>query len=231
MRQPVATFLAGAAIAAALVAWPCRVARTQQNPPTSIKLPEVRRQGAMSLEAALWARRSTRALARDSIALADLGQLLWAAQGVNRPDSHRTAPSAMAAYPLELYVLVARVRDLPAGIYHYKPAGHEIEPIATGDRLPEFVTTAAHAAWIADAAAVVVFAGAFDRATGRFRDRAERFIAIEAGAAAQNLYLQAAALGLGTTFAASAQDSAVAQIVGLPPGQRPMGIMPVGRPR
>ncbi|MGA2384851.1 MAG: SagB/ThcOx family dehydrogenase [Gemmatimonadales bacterium] len=231
MRQPIATILAGAAIATALIASPCCVVRAQEKPPTSIKLPEVRHQGVMSLEAALWARHSTRSLVRDSIALADLGQLLWAAQGVNRPDGHRTAPSAMAAYPLELYVLVSRVRDLPAGVYHYKPAGHEIETVAAGDKLPEFVTTAAHAPWIADAAAVVVFAGAFDRAAGRFRDRAERFIAIEVGAAAQNMYLQAAALGLGTTYAASAQDSAVTQIVGLPSGQRPMGIMPVGRPR
>jgi SagB-type dehydrogenase family enzyme len=231
MKQPVATVLGAAVIAAVLIASPACVARAQQNPSASIKLPEVRRQGAMSLEGALWARRSTRALARDTIALAELGQLLWAAQGVNRPDGHRTAPSAMAAYPLELYVLVSRVRDLPAGVYHYKPAGHELESVTTGDRLPEFVATAARATWIGDAAVVVVFAGAFDRAAGRFRDRAERFIAIEVGAAAQNLYLQAAALGLGTTYAASAQDSAVTQIVGLPSGQRPMGIMPVGRPR
>jgi SagB-type dehydrogenase family enzyme len=163
--------------------------------------------------------------------LADLGQLLWAAQGVNRPDGHRTAPSAMAAYPLELYVLVSRVRDLPAGIYHYKPAGHELETVSTGDRLTEFNTTASRAPWIADAAVVVLFVGAFDRAAGRFRDRAERFIAIEVGAAAQNLYLQAAALGLGTTYAASVQDSAAGQIFSLPSGQRQMGIMPVGRPR
>jgi SagB-type dehydrogenase family enzyme len=195
-----------------------------------IKLPDARRESAMSLEAALWARRSTRALARDSIALADVGQLLWAAQGVNRPDGHRTAPSAGATYPLELYVVAARVRDLPAGVYHYRSAGHQLETVSVGDRLPELVSAATHQTWQADAAVVVVFTAASERAA-RFRDRAERFVAMDAGFAAQNLYLQAAELGLGTTFAGSFQDTALVRIVGLPENHRPLGIMPVGRPR
>ena len=225
-----AAMFVGAAMAAGLSVTPGAAALGQQTS-AGIKLPDAGHEGTMSLEGALWARHSTRAFTRDSIALADLGQLLWAADGVNRPNSHRTAPSAMATYPLELYVVASRVRDLPAGIYHYQVATHEVERVAAGDRLPELVSTAARSAWIADAAAVVVFAGAFDRAAGRMRDRAEQFISIEVGAAAQNLYLQAAALGLGTTFVGSAQDSAVQRIAGLRPGERPMGIMPVGHPR
>jgi len=230
MHTSHATILIGAAVAA-VSASAGPVARAQPAAPAAIQLPEPRHQGAVSVEAALWARHSTRTFTHDSIALADLGQLLWAAQGVNRPNSHRTAPSAMATYPLELYVVASRVRGLPAGIYHYTPATHEIERLAAGDRLPELVSDAARAAWIGDAAAVVVFAGAFDRAATRMRDHAERWIAIEVGAAAQNLGLEAAALGLGATFVGSAQDSAVVRIVGLPQGQRPMGIMPVGRPQ
>lgn len=206
------------------------VARAQQAAGT-IKLPEARRESAMSLEAALWARRSTRALTRDSLALADVGQLLWAAQGVNRPDGHRTAPSAGATYPLELYLVAARVRDLPAGVYHYRPAGHQMETVASGDRLPELVSAATRQAWQADAAVVIVFAGVYERAAQRFRDRAERYVPMDVGFAAQNLYLQAAALGLGTTFAGSFQDTTLARIVGLPENTRPLGIMPVGRPR
>jgi SagB-type dehydrogenase family enzyme len=196
-----------------------------------IKLLDARRESAMSLEAALWARHSTRALARDSIALADVGQLLWAAQGVNRPDGHRTAPSAGATYPLELYVVASRVRDLPAGVYHYRSAGHQLETVAMGDRLPELVSAATHQAWQADAAVVFVFAGVYERAAQRFRDRADRYVPMDAGFAAQNLYLQAAALGLGTTFAGSFQDTALVRIVGLPENHRPLGIMPVGHPR
>jgi len=231
MRRSVTTILAGIATFATFAALPCRGVRAQQAPGTTIKLPEVRHQGAMSLEAALWARHSTRSLTRDSLSLADVGQLLWAAQGVNRPDGHRTAPSAGATYPLELYLLASRVRDLPAGTYHYKPAGHELEGVATGDPLPALTSSATRQAWIADAAVVVVFAGAYDRTAGRYRDRTERYVAIEVGAAGQNVYLEAAALGLGTTMVGSFQDSTLAAVVGLPAGQRPVAIMPVGRPR
>ncbi len=228
MRAWTASILTAAATVAAITATPV-AGRAQPASPT-IKLPEVRHQSAMSLDAALWARQSTRTFTGDTMTLADLGQLLWAAQGMNRPNRHRTAPSAMATYPLELYVVVSRVRDLPPGVYHYLPVGHEIERLAAGDRLAD-VVAAAHSAWIADAAVVVVLAGAFDRASVRLRDRAERYIAVEAGAAAQNLGLEAAALGLGATFVGSGEDSALSRIALLPPGQRPMGMMPVGRPR
>ncbi len=228
MRRAVTSTLARAAIAMALIQASASVLLAQQTP--AIKLPEARRQGAMSLEAALWARRSTRALARDSIALSDVGQLAWAAQGVNRPDGHRTAPSAGATYPLELYVVASRVRDLPAGVYHYLVRTHELETVASGDRLQALVDSATRQAWQADAAAVFVFAGVYERAQ-RFRDRVERYVPMDAGFAAQNLYLEAAALGLGTTFAGSFQDSTLTRVLGLPSGHRPLGIMPVGKPR
>lgn len=202
-----------------------------QGAPQAIKLAEPRHQGAMSVEAALAARQSVRALAGDSVALADVGQLLWAAQGVNRANGHRTAPSAGATYPLELYLVASRVSGLPGGVYHYAVAGHALEPVAPGDRLHEFVDGAVHQAWVADAAAVIVFTAVSGRTAQRFGARAERFVAMDVGASAENVYLQAVALGLGTTFAGSVQDSAAARILGLPADRVPMGIMPVGRPR
>jgi len=202
-----------------------------QQPAATVRLPEPRRQGAMAFEAALAARHSTRALSRDSLDLADVGQLLWAAQGVNRPDGHRTAPAAGGIYALEMYVVAARVRDLPAGVYHYRQAGHLLEAVSSGDRLRAITDSATHQAWQADAALAVIFASDYQRLAGRFRDRAERYAAMEVGFAAQNLYLEAAALGLGTTFAGSFQDSTMARLVGLPESLKPMGIMPIGRPR
>ena len=185
----------------------------------------------MSLEAALWARHSTRAMSHDSLGLGEVGQLLWAAQGVNRSGGHRTTPSAMAMYPLETYLLASRVRGVPPGVYHYRPASHDLEAVAAGDKLPDLVSRAAHASWIGDAAAVVVFAAAYDRVEGRFGTHTESFIGIEAGAATQDVYLEAAELGLGTTYVGSAQDSALVAVAGLPTGLRPVGIMPVGRSR
>jgi SagB-type dehydrogenase family enzyme len=202
-----------------------------QGAPPSVKLPEPRRQGAMSVEAALAARQSVRALTRDSITLADAGQLLWAAQGVNRPNGHRTAPSAGATYPLELYLVASRVSGLPGGVYHYGVAGHVLEPAGAGDRLREFVDGLARQAWIADAAAVLVFTAVYGRTAQRYRARAERFVPMEVGHAAQNVYLQAVALGLGTTFVGYIQDTAAARILALPADRSPLGLMPVGRPR
>ena len=201
-----------------------------QGVPQSVKLPEPRHQGAMSVEAALWARQSVRTLTRDTVALAEVGQLLWAAQGANRPNGHRTAPSAMAAYPLELYLVASRVSGLPAGVYHYGVVGHVLEPVLSGDRLREFVDGASHQAWVADAAAVIVFTAVQAR-TSRFGSRTERFVSDEVGASAENVYLQAAALGLGTTFAGSVQDTAAARILALPADRAAVGIMPVGHPR
>jgi SagB-type dehydrogenase family enzyme len=196
-----------------------------------VRLPEPRRDGRMSLEAALWARHSTRAFTRDSLPLADLAQLLWAAQGANRPDGHRTAPSAGATYPLEVLVLPARVSGLPAGTYRYRSGAHTLEPVQAGDRLPEFLQSAARAPWIADAAALLVITGVGERTARRYGERAERYVALEAGHAAQNVALQAAALGLGTTYVGSFVDSAVTRLLALPPGERPYAVLPVGRPR
>ena len=201
-----------------------------QSAPSAIPLPAPRKSGAMSLEAALWARQSVRTLAHDSVALADAGQLLWAAQGVNRPNGHRTAPSARAVYPLELYLVASRVSGLPAGVYHYGVAAHALEPVATGDRLRDLVDAAVHQAWVADAAGVIVFAASVERSQ-RFGATADRFVPMDVGFAAQNVYLQAAALGLGTTFAGSVQDTAAARVLGLGSDARPLGIMPFGRPR
>ncbi len=185
----------------------------------------------MPLMEALKNRKTSRQFADKPLSDAVLSNLLWAADGVNRPDGHRTAPSAGAQYPLELYVVASRVRALPAGVYHYRPRTHDLEAVASGDRLPELVSAATRQAWMGDAAVAVVFAADFGRMSARYRERAERYVPMDVGFAGQNLYLQAAALGLGTTFAGSFQDTVLARIVGLPAGQRPMGVMPVGKPR
>jgi SagB-type dehydrogenase family enzyme len=224
---PVAALPSLAVCGACLLAAPARTAA--QESPQAIRLPEARRESPMSLEAALWARRSIRALKPDAVSLADAAQLLWAAQGKNRPDGHRTAPSAMAVYPLEVYLVAGSVEGLPAGVYHYRSASHDLVLAQAGDLRAELTSMPGRpAGWAAGAPLLVVFAVASDRA-GRFGPRAERFGAMEVGFAAQNLYLQAAALGLGTTFMAGYNDSAMTRV--LASGDRAMGVMPVGKPR
>jgi len=218
------------ALAACLAAsfFTTTVACAQEIPAGAIRLPAPRRDGPMSLEAALWARHSTRTFTHDSIALADIGQLLWAAQGVNRPDGHRTVASAMAAYPVEAYVIAERVSGLPAGTYHYHPAGHYIERTAQAQLAG--LLTAAPAAWIRDAAAVVVLTAVYQRES-RFAERAQQFVPVEVGLAAQGVYLEAAALGLGTTFVGSFTDTTLARVMALDAAERPMAVLPIGKPR
>ena len=228
MQRPIvlSAFLAALAAVPPLITAPAAAQQT-----TSVRLPEPRRDGRMSLEAALWARRSVRAFTRDSLALADVAQLLWAAQGANRPDGHRTAPSAGATYPLEVLVLPARVRGLAAGTYRYRGGGHTLELAHPGDQVPAFLASGARGAWLADAAAFLVITGVGERTSRRYGERAERYVAIEVGHAAGNVALQAATLGLGTTFVGSFSDSAVARILALPVGERAYAVLPIGRPR
>jgi len=218
-----------AAMAAALLLALATLA-VAQEPPQPIPLPEVRRDGAMSLEAALWARRSVRTLKPDALSLADAAQLLWAAQGKNRPDGHRTAPSAMAVYPLEVYLVAGSVEGLAPGVYRYRSATHDLVLAQAGDQRVELTAAPGRPpGWAANAPLLVVFAGAWDRASRRFSTRTERYVAMEVGHAAQNVYLQAAALGLGTTFMGGYNDSALTRVLGV--DERPMGVMPVGKPR
>ena len=200
-----------------------------QVPAAPVALPEARHEGPMSLEAALWARRSIRDLKPDALNLADAAQLLWSAQGKNRPDGHRTAPSARAVYGIEVYLIAGSVSGLPAGVYKYRSATHDLVLAAAGDKRAELASAPGRPGGAAAAPAIVVFAVATDRASARWGALADRFGAMEVGFAAQNLYLQAAALGLGTTFMAGFNDSAMARV--LAPTERAMGIMPVGKPR
>ncbi len=203
----------------------------QQPPMRTVPLPAARHQGGPSLDSALWARRSTREFADRAIALADVAQLLWAAQGVNRPDGRRTAPSAGATYPLEVYLLAARVDGLEPGLYRYRPATHDLVGAGAAVRVADLPDVALRQEWMTRAAAVVAFAAEYGRTTPRYSARAERYVPMEVGHAAQNVYLEAAALGLGTTFVGAFDDAGVARVLALPAAQRPLGLMPVGRPR
>jgi SagB-type dehydrogenase family enzyme len=218
-----------AALAAALLLALAPLAAAQE-PSQPIPLPEARHEGTMSLEAALWARRSVRDFKPDALALSDAAQLLWAAQGKNRPDGHRTAPSAGATYPLEVYLVAGSVEGLAPGVYRYRSATHDLVLAQAGDKRAELTAAPGRPpGWAANAPMLVVFAGAWDRASRRFSARTERYVAMEVGLAAQNVYLQAAALGLGTTFMGSYNDSVMTRVLGA--DERPMGVMPVGKPR
>jgi SagB-type dehydrogenase family enzyme len=192
-------------------------------------LPEPSLDGRVSLERALAGRRSVRRYGPDALSLAEGGQLLWAAQGTTHPDGRRTSPSAGALYPLEVYLAAERVSDLEPGLYRYRALGHRLSVVASGTILPALAASSWGQDWIAGAAAVVALAAVSWRTSERYAERAPRFVHMEAGHAAQNVLLQAVALGLAAVVVGAFDDAGVARLLGCAPAEHPLCLLPIGR--
>lgn len=196
----------------------------------SIALPAARTSGDLSVEQALARRRSIREFQDAPLRLSDISQLLWSAQGITDAEGHRAAPSAGATYPLELYLVAARVEGLSPGVYHYRPDDHTLEKRADGDLREALRAAALDQACVGKGVAHLVFAAVYARTTDRYGERGMRYVHMDVGHAGQNVHLQAEALGLGTVVVAAFDDARVRAILDLPPGEDPLYIMPVGRP-
>ena len=194
-----------------------------------IPLPEPRYDSAVSLEQSLVERRSIRNYSGESLTLNEVSQLLWAAQGITNASGHRTAPSAGGLYPLEIYIVVGNVEDLPPGIYHYLPEGHELELIAEGDVRDELADAALSQSAVRDGAMAIVITAIYERTTGKYGERGIRYVHIELGHATQNICLQAAAMGLGVVTIGAFHDEDVAELLGRPDDENPLYVIPVGR--
>ncbi len=195
-----------------------------------ITLPEPQRTGTLSLEQALNQRRSRRAFQDSSLSLQQLSQLLWAAQGLTQGFEYRTAPSAGARYPLELYLVAYEVENLATGIYNYYPSAHVLVRHADADIREALATAAYTQPWVQDAPVVLVMAAAYERMTVRYGERGVRYTDMEVGHAAQNVYLQAESLGLGTLSVGAFDDTEVQSLLQLPLQETPLLLMPIGIP-
>ena len=193
-----------------------------------VSLPAPPAAGAMSLEEALAQRHSVREFVPGALTLDEVSRLVWAAQGVT-DQGHRTAPSAGATYPLEIYLVAGDVKDLSAGVYRYLPGQHRLQAVSNGDIRVSLAGTAVEQRWVSQAAMVVVIAAVFERTTARYGRRGERYVHMEAGHAAENLLLEATALGLGATPVGAFHDAEVARMLRLPAGEAPLYLIPVGR--
>jgi len=188
-----------------------------------MNLPEPRLKGNVSVEEAINNRRSVRNYAPKKIDVASISQLLWAAQGItDKSRGFRSTPSAGALYPLEIYL----VKD--EGIYHYIPDGHKLELVSDKNVKEALVKAAHNQAFISEADIDIIVCGVYERAAVRYGDRAVRYTDMEAGHLAQNVFLQAIALGLDSVAIGAFSDSAVSEIVGLPKNSKPLYILPVG---
>ena len=185
--------------------------------------------GTMSLEACIRKRRSVREFAEDSLTKDDVGQLLWAAQGVTGESEKRAVPSAGALYPLALGVVIGKVPSVPAGVYRYTVSQHRLAPVSAGDDRARLAAAALDQQWIASAPAIIFIAGAIDRTMAKYGDRGRGYVYLEAGHAAENVMLQAVSLGLGSTMIGAFSDADVSHLLTLDSWETPLCLLPVGR--
>jgi len=202
---------------------------TQQVIQSIIKLPEPRLESNASLEETLLNRRSIREYSSSPLTFGEVSQLLWAAQGLTAEWGGRTAPSAGGLYPLEIYLAAGSVVNLAPGIYKYKPEGHELIKLRDGDEREELAKAALNQTWVKAGAINIVVAAVYERTTKKYGDRGVRYVDMEAGHAAQNLYLQATALDLGMVTVAAFNDEQVRRILDMLTNETPLYVIPVGK--
>jgi SagB-type dehydrogenase family enzyme len=190
-----------------------------------ISLPTIQTVAGPSVQSAMGRRRSIRAFSPRELTWLEIGQLLWAAQGVSDPEAGlRTAPSAGALYPLEIDVVTAY------GVFRYQPEGHTLAPRSPDDMRSAVSRAALGQAWLADAPCLLSFAAVIGRTARKYQSRAWRYVHLEVGHAAQNSLLMAAALGLGATPVGAFDDVAMTRALGLDRTADPVYLVAVGWP-
>jgi len=198
---------------------------------SSIILPQPNKDSQTSIEETLQKRRSVRDYQDEPLTLKEVSQILWAAQGITSDWGGRTAPSAGALYPLEVCLVVRKVADISPGVYRYLPEGHQLERIVENDVSSQLARAALSQNFIKEAPVNLIFSGVFSRTTKKYGERGIGYVYLEAGHAAQNVYLQVQSLGLGTVVVGAFDDEEIKKILNLADDEAPFYIMPVGRKR
>ncbi len=194
---------------------------------TMLTLPDPQTEGRMSLEQAIAQRRSLRDFRNEALTPQQISQLLWAAQGITG-EGHgrrfRAAPSAGALYPIEVYAVKAD------GVFLYKPDEHALEPWMSQDLRSQLSAVALNQPWVAAAPVNLVFTAVHERVTRKYGQRGVRYSLIEVGHIAENVHLQAVAMGLGSVPVGAFSDQEVRALLNLPPNQEPLYIISIGYP-
>ncbi len=202
---------------------------SMESSPTDIILPEPLVDGSISVEKAIFKRRSIRTYRASPLSLAEVSQLLWAAQGITHPKGFRSVPSAGALYPLEMYMAIGHVSNLDSGIYHYRPHDHKLILVQNDDKRTVLCKAAWNQKCIKKAPVVIIVCAIFERVTGKYGNRGIQYVMMEAGHAAQNVSLQAVALQMGSVVIGAFGDQDVRGVLSLEKREQPLYLIPVGR--
>ncbi len=200
-----------------------------------IKLPEPETRGRVSVEEAIYKRRSVRSFADAPLSLKEVSQLLWAAggktvDGITGPT--RAYPSAGAVYPLEVYLVAGNVTGLDPGVYRYNWKDNSLIPVREGDFRADLSMASLGQRMITQAPATLVVTMIPAKIVGRYGKRGlEKYTSMDAGHLGQNVHLQAGGMGLGTVMVGAFRDHEVSEVLGIKTREEvPLYIMPVGRP-
>jgi len=199
-------------------------------------LPSPETDGNISIEKTLANRRSHRNFQDKAISADQLSQILWAAYGITTPiPEHpnlrgglRTAPSAGARYPLEIYAIIGNVEGIESGVYRYISEGHKIIRTIGKDVRNELYKAALEQGMVRETPALVFYSAIFNRTIGQYEERGRSYVYIELGHSAQNIHLQAEALRLGTCAIGAFTDGMVRQVLKLPANEEPLYLIPIG---
>lgn len=197
-----------------------------------MELPDPQKKGRVSVEEAIENRRSRREYGKSAMTLKQIGQVLWAAQGITGDRGRkRAAPSAGATYPMELYLVVGEggAEGLGSGIYHYLPDNHELEQTGKEDIQNSLAAAALGQNYVKSAPVDIVMAADYQRTIRRYGKRGRRYVHMEAGHIGENIYLQAEAEGLSTVVIGAFDEEEIAKLLGLRDDLVPLYIMPIGR--
>lgn len=214
------------AVAGWLLSASCSAEEAKDEGARIRELPPARTEGTVSVESAIAARRSVRSFEDSPLSEQEISQLLWAAQGItDKARGRRAAPSAGATFPLETYLVTAE------GVFRYLPDRHALEQVKAGDHRPELAEAALGQPWVREAPATIAFAAVPERTTGKYGRRGTLYIHMEAGHAAQNVHLQAVALGLGSVPVGAMDDARAAKLLGCRGREEVLYLVPVGKPK
>ncbi len=200
--------------------WTTQPDAYKEYPPSlkRISIPSIDPRGGKPLWETLAERRSFREFSGHPISFKELSQLIWATQGITARAwgfDFRTVPSAGALYPIETYLIVNQVDDLSAGVYHYSVKKGELALIREGQYGTQLSRAALGQKMFEEAACVFLWTAIVERSKWKYRERAYRYIYMDAGHIGQNLYIGAAGLDLGCCTVGAFFDEEVEQLLGI----------------
>lgn len=171
-------------------------------------------------------RRSKRAFSEKPLSFKSLSAILWAAQGITNERGFRTAPSAGGLFPLTIYVVVRNVPPLSPGLYQYNNQKNQLILLMKSQLSHKIAKSSYNQMWMKEAPAIVVIAADYNITAKKYGLAAKRYVHMDVGVVAENVYLQATQLNLATTLVGGFKENVIKKLLGIP--QQPLGLMPIG---